>query len=335
MTLHRFLAAFLLLLAACSATGQATDSTPPIESPRATETDQSAGTGADTNGSSWATTGYTLSPGVEAYPYETPYALDSYPTDETGLHLYERDGTRHVHPVGQGQYVIAMLRSFDLTGDEAFLDRAILNLDSLLASSTEVDEAIFFPYTFDYPLYGLEELTVHAPWWSGMAQGQILSALVRAYEATGDERYRDAADSTFESFSVQSVEAWPLTEPAVSLVDEDGVLWLEEYSGDLEPAYVLNGHLFATFGLYDYWELTGSEEAERMIDGAATAVAHYLPQFRNGPGELSWYGLAIKPDPLGLNVKYHRIHKRQLRALANMTGERLFSDYADLFTADL
>ncbi len=331
MTLRRFLGAFLLFLAACSATGEAVDSTSQTESLQTTGTDQGV---PQTTEASWDVSGFPLYAGVEAYPWDPPHGLDIDPTDESGLHLYERDGTRHVHPVGQGQYVLMMLNSFDLTGDEEFLDRAVLNLDSLLDSSIESDGAIFFPYTFDFPLYGLEELTLHAPWWSGMAQGQILSALVRAYEATGDERYREAADRTFASFAPRSVEDWPITEPAVSFVDGDGVLWLEEYSGDLEPAYVLNGHLFAVFGLYDYWELTGSEEAARMIDGAATAVAHYLPEFRNASGELSWYGLTIKPNPRGLHAKYHRIHKEQLRVLADMTGERLFSDYADLFAAD-
>jgi hypothetical protein len=331
VTLSRFLVAFFLLLTACSSTGQASST----ESTQPAEVEQTIVEASVTDNKSWATTGYTLSPGVEAYPYETPHALDSYPTDELGLHLYERGDTRHVHPVGQGQYVITMLNSYELTGDDAFLDRALINLDSLIDASIESGGAAFYPYTFDYPLYGLDELTIHAPWWSGMAQGQILSALVRAFDATGEERYRDAADRTFESFAVRSIDEWPLTEPAVSFVDDDGVLWLEEYSGDLEPAFVLNGHLFAIFGLYDYWELTGSEEAASMIDGAATAVAHYLPEFRNGPGELSWYGLSIKPDPLGLNVKYHRIHKRQLRVLTEMTGGQIFSDYADLFTADL
>jgi hypothetical protein len=289
----------------------------------------------DIVGSPWDVSGFNLRPGVEAYPWDPPHGLDVDPTDDSGLHLYERDGVRHVHPVGQGQYVLMMLNSFDLTGDREFLDRAIRNLDSLLDSSTESEGAKFFPYTFDFPLYGLDELTLHAPWWSGMAQGQMLSALVRAYEATGDERYRNAADSTFASFAPRPAEDWPVTEPAVAFVDGDGVLWLEEYSGDLEPAYVLNGHIFAIFGLYDYWELTGSEEAERMIDGAATAVAHYLPEFRNGPGELSWYGLTIKPNARGLHTKYHRIHQEQLQVLADMTGERLFSDYAELFASDL
>jgi hypothetical protein len=331
MTLRRFLTAVLLVLSACSPTGQTADAPASVGSDQASIV---AGTGAAYD-LTWSVTGYDLHGGVDAYPWSSPHGLDVDPTDEAGLHLYERGETRHVHPVGQGQYVLMMLNSYELTDDVEFLDRAILNLDSLLDASTESDGARFFPYTFDFPLYGLEELTLLAPWWSGMAQGQILSALVRAYEATGDERYRAAAEMTFESFDPLPVEAWPIIEPAVSFVNEESLLWLEEYSGDLEPAYVLNGHLFALFGLYDYWELTGSEEAARMIDGAATAVAHYLPEFRNAPGEMSWYGLTIKPNPRGLHAKYHRIHKDQLRVLAEITGDRLFSDYADLLDADL
>lgn len=329
MTLRRLLASLLLVLAACSPAGQAIDAEQPAEIPEAIESELVSVE------SEWEVTSLTLRSGVEAYPWNPPHGLDIDDTDEAGLHLYERDGVRHVHPVGQGQYVLMMLNAYNLTGKAEFLDRAILNLDSLLDASIEHDGATYFPYTFDFPLYGLEELTIHAPWWSGMAQGQILSALVRAYEATGDERYRDAADKTFASLRPDSVDDWPVAEPAVSFVDDEGLLWLEEYSGDIEPAYVLNGHIFAIYGLYDYWELTSSAKAAAMIDGAATAVVHYLPEFRNEPGELSWYGLTIKPNDRGLHAKYHRIHKEQLRKLFEMTGEKVFADYADLLSADL
>ena len=315
MIRYRHLLAGLALLTACTSISEAApdgDEAPP-----------------------WNVTGYQLVEGVETYSWDPPHGLDVDPTDEKGLHLYERSGTRYLHPVAQGQYVLLMFNSWSKTGDAEFLDRAKVNLDGLVDYGVEDGAGLFYPYGFDFPLYGLEELTLHAPWWSSMAQGQILSALVRMYGATGDQTYREAADQTYASFAPHLIADWPIDEPAVSIIDDGGFLWLEEYSGDLEPAYVLNGHIFAIYGLYDYWELTGSVEAAQMIDGAATAVAHYLPEFRAGPGELSWYGLTIKDDPRGQHAKYHRIHKEQLRTLAKMTGEVLFSEYADLFESDL
>lgn len=326
MTLRNVIVVSLLILGGCATTDNMAATTPPTVSGVTQPVD---------SGSPWAISDYVLQSGVEPYPWGLPHGLDIDPTDDKGLHLYERNGERFVHPVAQGQYVLMMLNSYSKTGDDEFLDRATINLDSILDAAVERDGAVFYPYQFDFPLYGKDELTLHAPWWSGMAQGQILSALVRMYEATGDEAYKEAADETFASFAPRPITDWPIVEPAVTLIDEAGMLWLEEYSGDLEPAYVLNGHIFGIFGLYDYWELTGSADAAAMIDGAATAVAYYLPDFRAGPEELSWYGLTIKPDTQGQHAKYHRIHQEQLRTLAEITGESLFSDYADLFASDL
>jgi len=44
--------------------------------------------------------------------------------------------------------------------------------------------------------------TLIKPWYSGLAQGQGISLLVRAHRETGDSHYLEAAHKAFASFKV-------------------------------------------------------------------------------------------------------------------------------------
>ena len=49
--------------------------------------------------------------------------------------------------------------------------------------------------------------------------------------------------------------------------DKEGFVWYEEYpSLENEPPHVLNGFIFALFGLYDYYKATESEEALELFN---------------------------------------------------------------------
>lgn len=110
------------------------------------------------------------------------------------------------------------------------------------------------------------------------------------------------------------------------------MLWFEEYAGDVAPMKVLNGHLFAVFGLYDVWRHTGSSEAELLALEGARTVAHYSEDFRRPPGP-SVYGLRVD-SPIARSPKYHSIHIRQLLYLEQMTGEAEFGRIALTFAND-
>ena len=228
--------------------------------------------------------------------------------------------------MGQAQYIVNMLRNYRLKPDKVYLDLAVANGNRLLARAVRHGGGIFFPYPFDWGLHGRG--TMQAPWYSGMAQGIALSGFVRLHQVTGDAKWLQAAHDTFASFLVprQSGKPW------VTVV-ENGLLWLEEYPW-VPYDHTFNGHNFATYGLYDYWRLTGSRDAAEMTRGAITTAARVAGRVRT-PGGISHYCIAQSClDRRVRNPNYHLTHIGQFIQLFRYTRSDTFARLADTFTAD-
>jgi len=294
----------------------------------------------------------TLRP--DELPYTSPVAVslfDQMPHDSLGVRIHVDGGVLYYHPVALAQYALQLLDGFRLTSDSQYLNRALLQIQTLLDVSVKSGDALFFPYLADFPLHGNRALTMKAPWYSAMAQGLALSAFVRAYEATGDVKWRLAADEAFRSYlklasagdpgapgnpgaspdpgapggSAAPVES---AAPWTTLVTGDGYLWFEEYASSA-PDYTFNGHLFAVFGLFDYYRLTGSGDALQVLRGGLTSAIHEWSAVRN-PGWISFYCDAHHVT----SAHYHQVHVQQLLWAYAITGDAAFARRADVLNAD-
>src|ERR1700758_2780350 len=94
-----------------------------------------------------------------------------------------------------------------------------------------------------------------APWYSGLAQGQGISLLLRAYRETGKYHYLGAALRAFNAF------LRPIDKGGVTFTDEKGDLWFEEYIVS-PPTHILNGFIWAAWGIYDYFLATQHPAAQ-------------------------------------------------------------------------
>ncbi len=222
------------------------------------------------------------------------------------------------HPVGQAQYALYSLNSYRLTKDQAYLTSAAKNAQRLIDRRVESGGAWYYPYDFDFAVHGDTTETLKAPWYSGMAQGQALSVFVRLFEVTSDEKWKTAADATYASMR-QAPEG---EAPFASWVDDKGRLWLEEY-----PRYpvvnsekVLNGHIFAVYGLHDYWLLTQNEEVRDLTLGALRTVELTVPAEYRRPQAVSVYSLRHKVP----THSYHNVHVRQFLELWRLTKSQVF-----------
>jgi hypothetical protein len=157
-----------------------------------------------------------------------------------------------------------------------------------------------------------------------MAQGQVLSLFSRLGELTSEPEWESAAISTLKSFDRMHGK----DEPWIVDVDVDNSLWIEEYVATPETR-VLNGFIFAMFGLYDYYAWRGDERAKELFLQSLHTLRLNVERFRN-PGELSSYCLAHRVQ----NADYHAYHIEQLRSLTRMTNDPYFASVADLFVAD-
>lgn len=278
----------------------------------------------------WEIAGVELSADA-ARPYadRPPVNVASVTVDATGLREYVRrdTGAEADHPVALAQYGLSALAEHESTADPRWLRHAVRQAEQLISIRTVSGDAWWFAYGFPWTY---DRTTLSAPWWSAMAQGQALSLFVRLAERTGDLRWETAARHSWLSFVQQSDGTAPWSSVVI-----DGHLYFEEYAGDAPPLQVLNGQIFAMFGLYDYWRHTGDPEVAQYFDAGAATVLDMMPSIRK-VGEVSYYCVreSFCQRPLWQNQKYHVIHSWQLDTLTSLTGDARFSEWAEILRSD-
>ena len=252
------------------------------------------------------------------------------PLDHHGIRVYRReDGRLHYRP---GAIAINGMKRIDAyrdTGDRAQLDQALMQARHLRRNRMVLHDAGWAPFWFDYPPEGLK-----APWFNAMTQGLVLSFFVRLSRVTGDRVHLRAAEEVFESFrrlgpGEPDTQRSSTRRPWVAYVDERRYLWLEHYP-TAHPDHVLNAHLHALIGLYEYWQHTRAAEARRLLEGALTTMRDRAQQYRR-KDRASVYGLRSRTN----HVKYHQVHIWQLRLLGRMTGDPFFSRLGDTLASDV
>lgn len=154
-----------------------------------------------------------------------------------------------------------------------------------------------------------------APWHSALAQGQGISLLVRVFSETGDNRYLAAAREAFHTFQ-NGVE-----EGGVTHTDDNGYIWFEETIVD-PPTHILNGFMWAAWGIYDYFLAVKDNRAKRLFNEAVKTLRDNLYQFDAGFWSLyeqSGTRMMMLASPF-----YHNLHIIQLQVMHKLTEEPVF-----------
>ncbi|MDR0592416.1 MAG: D-glucuronyl C5-epimerase family protein [Bifidobacteriaceae bacterium] len=281
--------------------------------------------------------GYRVS-GYTPHDIGLPFVTRNEVTDRTleldgdGALVYrlEQGGEPVYQPVTTLQWAIGAHTQYWLTGQSLWLDLARASAAKTLAGKIESDGAYYYPYRYEWKS-DAPHFDFQPPWYSGMAQGEALSVFTQmAREFPDQPQWREAADRTFESF-LQPVSA---DQPWMTDV-VDGFVWFEEYV-DPDPFQVLNGHIFALFGLYEYAQLTGDQRALDLFDGGATTALHAMETIRV-PGETSLYCVELERcvEQKWQHGDYQKIHIAQLGMLEAMTGDPAFGRWAEALASDV
>lgn len=161
-------------------------------------------------------------------------------------------------------------------------------------------------------------LGINSPWISGLTQGVGISALVRAHQLTGDEKYLVTA---------RRAMAW-LSEPVDSggclSVDENGT-WIEEYPNAADPNHVFNGHIWALFGVWDYYRATRDENARKLFAEGVKVIKAEIDRYDTG----SWVVYSQKNKKDNVFGNYMQFIIEQMKVMASITGDEFFSSYAE------
>lgn len=145
-----------------------------------------------------------------------------------------------------------------------------------------------------------------------MIQGEALSCFARAYDRTKDERFLAAAEAVFHSFCI------PYDSEYGFMNEDEYGIWFEEVPAKTPP-HILNGFIFAIFGLWDYYIVCKNPAAGHLAQKAMDTVENALEDYDTG--YWSFYDLRGVMAPR----KYHAdVHIPQLDALFQITGNESF-----------
>ena len=252
------------------------------------------------------------------------------PFDQNGVPLldYQGDIGLQYNPIAISQYGLARFNRWVQT-------RAPEDEKAWLAAATWLERQLtpnragvhVWMHEFNWPYREL----LQAPWYSGLAQGCGVSLLVRAADATGDWRFAKTAHCAFKSFYL-GIDAG-----GVISKDKTGQTWIEEYIVD-PPSHILNGFIWALWGVYDYARFTNSVPAKDLFYSCCATLQSTLANYDTGRWSL--YELPVEgprslatlpwssPQMLASRY-YHQLHIVQLRVLHRMTGAAVFQVFAD------
>jgi heparosan-N-sulfate-glucuronate 5-epimerase len=148
--------------------------------------------------------------------------------------------------------------------------------------------------------------------YSAMTQGEAISVLVRAFSATGKDVYLEGARRALA----------PLLMP----IDKGGTSWCAPEGLILEevpyrvPNTILNGWIFALYGLYDLTIVDDSQNAREALESTLRALLARLQMYDAG------FWSSYDTSGTIASPFYHRLHIAQLQAL-----ELSYPEHAERF----
>jgi heparosan-N-sulfate-glucuronate 5-epimerase len=186
----------------------------------------------------------------------------------------------------------------------------------LLSQAEASDGALLWPHRLTIPKYGVSGL-----WYAGMAQGQAASVFVRAYLHSGRPVYKTAARQAIvplfrrDSRFVTATPAGPILEEAEAS----------------PPSHILNGWIFALWGLWDVRAGLGDDDARPLLEETLECLRAQLARYDVG----WWTRYSLFPHALPDLAKpfYHRLHVHQMAVLFRLTGIDEFGSAAKRWAA--
>lgn len=262
---------------------------------------------------------------ITSRPDETgPYFLDfssksNYvqKIDPGGVPLFEYEGEikETYHPVVICQYALGLFDVYFESGmsNNEIKKKFLAQADWLCKNAFLKDTRAY--WHFDYPdiRYGIKP-----PWFSAMAQGEAISVLCRAFKITGKEEYLKIAEAAQLMFSNS------INDGGVRRLFKGNVIF-EEYPAD-KVTGVLNGFMFALFGLYDLYLANKNNKALSFFNEGVSNLKTLLNYY--DLGYWSRYDLFKFPLVNPASFTYHELHIEQLKVLYILTNEKIFLDYS-------
>jgi hypothetical protein len=190
--------------------------------------------------------------------------------DGHGVPMIASSGERRYYPVSIAQYGFMLHADWLETGAASTMETLERCLDVLEDVKAEDERHCVWWHQFPDSRYALE------PTWAfAMAQGELISLYLRLWQALDRPSLLESARKANRFMRV------PVEEGGVRYHDEQGNLWREEYPSKV-PSLVLNGFIYALFGLYDLYRVGGDPEVKADIDACIATLRARIRDFDSG-----------------------------------------------------
>ena len=211
----------------------------------------------------------------------------------------------HYTPITIAQYGLGLFFHYNRTKDSntgILIERCA---DWFVNNIKEKGLCGFWEHTWAEPVYNIKP-----PWISAMAQGEAISLLLRAFQEFKKDEYFTTAEKAFNSFM----------DSDVVYRDEHNDIWFEEYPTK-PPSHVLNGFIFALFGIFDFYRVTKNKKSLKLWSEGIKTLEKNIERYDSG----YWtrYDLLFRRIT---SEAYHNIHINQVKVLYELTGVNKFYD---------
>jgi hypothetical protein len=161
-------------------------------------------------------------------------------------------------------------------------------------------------------------------WISGMVQGQAISLFCRAYQLTSEKQYLDIANKVFNSFFIEFEDG------GFKRKDDNGFTWYEEYPTE-KPSFVLNGFIYAIWGVLDLYRVTKNKEAKSIWDDSVKTLKANLHKYD------VWYWSIYDQSKKQLVSYYYQknVHIPLMQIMYGLTNEPIFAKYGKKWEKNL
>lgn len=231
------------------------------------------------------------------------------PFDDQGVPLYPYKGSLIHLPVHLMLFGLGMIQNLGETSTEDRLSGIKAVADWLVANQAG-DGCWLTPVP-------MRQFNLLQPWRSAMIQGLAISCLMRAYRLLGDDRYIVAAHRALATFHRN------VRHNGVTTYHTEGPFY-EEYPC-LPSRHVLNGFIYALWGLHDLVRFDEDNEARLLWNNGLETLTSWLPRYDMKYWSL--YHLPARP-PNPATVKYHVLHVDQMSVMFELTGLSIFDEYS-------
>ena len=244
--------------------------------------------------------------GLESFDYD--FDSDGVPRVDYGGSV----GLRY-SPITVAQYGLHCMGEWEQHDDIKKRDHA-LNCCRWLYDSAQDGEhdSKVWPFDFDLPFYG-----PRAPWISAMAQGEAVSLLLRGAVIANRNEYELLCSRALIPFQ------FPVSDHGVIERLSDGSPIFEEYPTH-PPSHVLNGHIFALFGLYDYAVYFDDKNIMALAQKGVNTLKFHWHRWDTG----HWTRYDLHPTHRLASAMYHELHIRQFSVLSTLFEDKILADAA-------